>query len=477
MRRSINYVFGALAALLSPAGFVAAQERSTVPERPNVVFILLDDVRADELGCTGHPFAKTPHIDRIAREGARFTNAFVTIPLCSPSRASFLTGQYAHTHGVKDNGDHAALSHKLRTFPRLLHETGYRTAFIGKWHMGSDDRPRPGFDTWVAFPGQGHYVNPTLNINGQRQVVEGYATDILNSKALEFLRQKHDRPFLLYLSHKALHPDVAKNSDGSVAVDKEGLFRPAERHRSLYEGAVFPRRPNANFDVLEGKPALTRPIGKLPPLSRKTGTSDEVIRNRARMLAAVDEGVGEIFQALEDSKTLDSTIVVLTSDHGYFFGEHGLSVERRLAYEEAIRIPLLIRYPPLIKPGTVYDQTVLSIDLAPTLLDLGGVRPPPNMHGRSFIPLFSNPALRLRQSILIEYFSDTVFKRMDRMGYQAVRTPKWKYIAYTELEGMDELYNLEMDPYEQKNLIRDPQATKLLAEARAELQRLLEATR
>src|SRR5262249_15208952 len=193
------------------ASSAAALAGATAP--PNIVFILMDDLRWDELGCTGHPFAKTPNIDRIAKEGANFRNFFVTLPLCSPSRASFLTGQYAHTHGVIDNTDHSPLSHRLVTFPRLLHDAGYDTAYIGKWHMGVDDSPRPGFDRWVSFKGQGVYIDPTLNTDGHAAKTNGYITDILNVAALDFVRAAHQKPFVLYLAHKAVH----------------GPFTPAER--------------------------------------------------------------------------------------------------------------------------------------------------------------------------------------------------------------------------------------------------------
>src|SRR6058998_1499510 len=159
--------------------------------RPNIIFILVDDLRWVALGCMGHPFVKTPNIDRIAKEGALFRNFFVSIPLCSPSRGSFLTGQYPHTHGVIDNADHSALSHKLITFPRLLHDAGYETAFIGKWHMGLDDSPRPGFDRWVGFKGQGVYNDPVLNIDGKVEKTPGYITDILNEQAIRFLKTEH----------------------------------------------------------------------------------------------------------------------------------------------------------------------------------------------------------------------------------------------------------------------------------------------
>ncbi len=342
-------------------------------QRPNIVFILIDDLRFDDLACTGHPWVKTDHIDRIAREGVRFTNAFATTPLCSPNRASILTGLYAHAHGILDNTDRGPQSHKLVTFPRLLKEAGYETACIGKWHMGVDDSPRPGFDHWVSVKGQGRYFDPVLNVDGQTLRVEGYVTDIFNDYAERFLTRPRQKPFLLYLAHKAVHPDLEQRADGSISDPMAGKFVPAERHKDLYAGLSVPRRPNVR-DTLEGKPALQRKIADLPPLGPATGTDDETVRNRLRMLMSVDDGVGRIFKALEQTGQLDNTLVVFTSDHGYFYGEHGLSVERRLAYEEAIRIPLLMRYPKLIRPGTVREQIVLSLDYAPTLLELGGAK-------------------------------------------------------------------------------------------------------
>jgi N-acetylglucosamine-6-sulfatase len=446
------------------------------PARPNIVFVLMDDLRWDDLGCAGHPFVRTPHVDRIAREGALFRNAFATTPLCSPSRASFLTGLYAHRHGITDNTDRSALSRRLVTFPRLLHDAGYETAFIGKWHMGVDDAPRPGFDHWVGVPGQGTYRDPELNVDGKRVKVAGYTTDVFTDRALAFLKRERVRPFLLYLAHKAVHPELAQGPDGRVSDPGASTFLPALRHKKLYAGAPVPRRPNVK-DTLEGKPALQRKVGDLPPLGMKTGTSDEAVRDRLRLLAAVDEGVGRIFKALEEAKQLDNTLIVFTSDHGYFYGEHGLSVERRLAYEEAIRIPLLMRYPRLIKPGTKPDGLSLSVDLAPTLLDLAGVGPPRGMHGRSLVPLLKGEETDPRRSFLIEYFSDTVFPRVHKMGYRAVRTGRWKYIRYAELEGMDELYDLKNDPYEMKNMIKEPGAREALGRLKGELGKLLKETR
>jgi N-acetylglucosamine-6-sulfatase len=446
------------------------------PTRPNIVFILIDDLRWDELGIAGHPYIKTPNIDRIAREGAMFRNAFVTTPLCSPSRASFLTGQYAHTHGITDNVDRSAASHKLVTFPRLLHQAGYETAFIGKWHMGNDDTPRPGFDRWVSFKGQGTYLNPDINEDGQTVKPAGYITDLLNGYAVEFIRRRHDKPFMVYLAHKAIHPEVTQNNDGSVNLADSERFIPAERHRNLYAGKTISRRPNA-MRAPAGKPALQRQIGNLPPLGADTGTRDEVVLGRQRTLMAIEDGVGEILRALKETGQLDNTIIVFTSDNGYFYGEHGLSVERRLAYEESIRMPLLVRYPPIIKAGAVHNEFALNIDLAPTLLSMAGVPVPGHMQGRSLMPLLKGEKVKWRDSFLIEYYSDRVFPRMVQMGYKAVRSGRWKYIHYLELEGMDELYNLRTDPYEMKNLINQPGSDKMLKEVKQELEKLLKATR
>jgi arylsulfatase A-like enzyme len=459
--------------LLVPTSAVSQRPSTALNSpRPNIVFILIDDLRWDELGCVGHPYIKTPHIDRIAKEGALFRNAFMTTPLCSPSRASFLTGQYAHTHGITDNVDRSAASHRLVTFPAFLHRSGYETAFIGKWHMGNDETPRPGFDHWVSFKGQGTYLNPEINENGRMVKRPGYTTDILSGYAVEFIRKQHDKPYLVYLAHKAIHPEVTQSNDGSVNLEDAERFLPAERHQSAYVGVKIPRRPNYGR-APEGTPALQRQIGNLPPLGARTVTPDEAILGRQRTLLAIDESVGEILKALKETGQLDNTIIVFTSDNGYFYGEHGLSVERRLAYEESIRMPLLVRYPILIKAGIVRDEFALNIDLAPTLLSLAGVRVPSEMQGRSLVPLLKGERPVWRKSFLIEYYSDKVFPRISQMGYKAVRSDRWKYIHYLELQGMDELYDLKADPYEMQNLTNAPRVSAPLRQLRSELVRLL----
>lgn len=429
-------------------------------------------MRWDDMRVAGHPFIDTPNIDRLANEGIRFTNAFATTPLCSPSRASLLTGQYARTHGIIDNT--ARPSHQLPVFPLDLQRAGYTTGFFGKWHMGNDASPRPGFNRWVAMPGQGEAVDPNLNIDGEPQVVKGYVTDVLTNFVDAFVKgaRAEAKPFLVYLAHKAVHPNVIQRDDGKVVplADQPGGFVAAPRHRDQYIGRLMPRRQNA-FRTPSDKPALMRRIDGLPPLGRETATTDDEIRGRLEMLLAVDDSVGRIRAGLDRAGVLDNTVFVFTSDHGYFYGEHGLNEERRLAYEETIRIPLLIRFPPRIKAGSISNEMVLTLDLAPTLLALAGLTPPGPMEGRSLAPIFAGDARGWRQSFLVEYYTDTVFPRVLNMGYTAVRTTRHKYIEYRDLQGMDELYDLEADPYEMKNLISMPGSAAIVEQMRSELAR------
>ena len=426
-------------------------ERSSRP--PNIVVILVDDLRWDDIRIAGHPFAETPAIDQLAREGARFLNAFATTPLCSPSRAAILTGQYVHTNGIIDNTARDSASHRLSTFAVPLAQAGYQTAFLGKWHMGNDDAPRPGWTHWAAMKGQGEAINPKLNVDGQRIEATGYVTDVLTDYAVNFMQGARGKPFLLFLAHKALHPNVQQRDDGSVGQlqGQSGGFIPAERHRGRYAASVVPRRRNATVP-LQRKPALQRDIAGLAPLGPGTGTPDKDIRNRLEMLLGVDESLARIEQVLRDMGELDNTVLILTSDHGYFYGEHGLNEERRLAYEETVRIPLIIRYPRLARAGSTPPQMVQTIDLASTILALAGVADTVPRHGMSLLPLLDGSTPSWRSSVLVEYYTDQVFPRTLNMGYQAVRTERHKYIHYTALPGWTNC-TTEADPFELDNII------------------------
>jgi N-acetylglucosamine-6-sulfatase len=462
-----------LAAALLAAAACGGQESRSTAARPNVVVIVVDDARWDDFGFAGHPFVQTPAVDRLAREGTRFLNAFATTPLCSPSRAAILTGQYAHTNGIIDNTARDAASHRLATFASPLAAAGYRTGFFGKWHMGNDDTRRPGWTTWVAMKGQGEAIDPQLNVDGQRVAVRGYVTDVLTDHVVNFMRREPGTPFMAFVAHKALHPNVAQRDDGSVATleGQRAGFIPADRHRGRYAQAKVPRRPNA-LEAPRGVPALLRAIPGLPPLGPGTGTPDADVRDRLEMLLAVDESLGRIVDALREAGALDETAIIFTSDHGYFYGEHGLNEERRLAYEETARVPLVVRYPRAAKADATRTELVQLIDLAPTIVALTGVVDPTPRQGRSLVPLLDGATVPWRSSILLEYYTDTVFPRMLTMEYQAVRNERYKYIQYLELPGMDELYDLETDPYELTNLMGSEAGRRLLPDLQAELARL-----
>jgi N-acetylglucosamine-6-sulfatase len=440
---------------------------------PNVVVILVDDLRWDDIAVAGHPFVKTPTIDRLAREGSRFLNAFATTPLCSPSRAAILTGQYAHTNGIIDNTARDSASHRLNTFAIPMMSAGYETGFFGKWHMGNDDTRRPGWSHWVAMKGQGEAIDPNLNVDGERLVAKGYVTDVLTDYVVNFMRRSQGKPFMVFLAHKALHPNVQQRDDGSVAQlqNQAGGFVPAERHRGRYASSVVPRRQNATV-APSGKPALQRAIPGLPPLSPATGTPDRDVRDRLEMLLGVDESLARIDSALRAMGELENTVVIFTSDHGYFYGEHGLNEERRLAYEETIRIPLIVRYPRMQRMVAQPAQMAQTIDLAPTILAFAGVRDSVTRQGSSLLPVLDGSATTWRTSVLVEYYTDQVFPRTLNMGYQAVRTERHKYIHYLELPGMDELYDLEADPFELKNLMGTDEGRRLLPALETQLGRL-----
>jgi len=459
--------------------------------KPNFLIVLIDDLRFDELGICGHPYMKTPHIDRIGHEGARFTSAFHTTPLCSPNRASILTGQYASRHGIIDNVARDAHSYRLPNYHVILQRLGYETAHVGKWHMGNSGGPRPGYDRWVSFPGHGSIVDPVLNIDGKERKHKGYITDLLNRHAVDFLKKKRRKPFALFLAHKAVHPDAFQAADGTIDLSKGG-YRAADRHKNLYKGERFPLPPSAvpAAEVVKQKPAWKEAFElRVNKASRAVldgigaGTQEE-IRLRAAMMASVDEGMGDIFEVLEANGELDNTFILFLGDNGYFFGEHGLGPERRFAYEEGIKSPFLVRYPAWFKPGTVNDDLVLALDIAPTLVDLAGGKAADcrTMQGLSLKPLAAaaksgKRPKGWRSSFMCEYFSENAMPWLIGMSYKAIRTKRHKYIHWTQksLDGVecDELYDLERDPYEMRNQIGKRSEQGLVARLRKQLAALV----
>lgn len=445
-----RFLQGASGLAASPA--LVGLQRKSGSGRPNFLFILTDDQRWDDLSLMGHPCLRTPNMDRIGREGVHFANAFVTTSLCSPSRASFLTGQYARRNGIRNNSTRLPLN--TVTFGSLLRDAGYDTAHIGKWHMDGMTE-RPGFNHSVTFVGQGAYNDPELLFDGKPRKVPGYVTDLVTDYAVEWLAQKRSQPFCMYIGHKACHLPVI----------------PAERHKNAIAGAVLPV-PESARDTLAGKPAWVRKRSE-----GKTGivnhpNYDLNHRNYLRTLLAVDEGVGRVLEALEKQGRLDRTVVVFAGDNGFFHGEHGLT-NKRAMYEESVRIPLVMRYPALVRPGTVVREMALNIDMAPTFLELAGVPIPERVQGRSWVPLLSRRQKKLRTSFFYEYSLEEGFA--DTPSMEGVRTEGWKYIRYPEIQETDELYDLRTDPREMHNLVNDPAAASQLKAMKAEFERLRRA--
>lgn len=457
--------------------------------KPNFLVILIDDLRYDEFGAGGHPYMKTPHIDRLAQEGALFERAFHTTPICSPNRASIVTGQYASRHGIIDNVARDAMSHRLPNYHLELQKLGYETAHIGKWHMGNDGMPRPGYDTWVSYDGHGRLMDPVLNHDGRYEQHQGHITDVMNALALDFVERDHDRPWSLFFAHKAVHPDAEQGSDGRLRISAQGGYVVATRHQALYEGAIFPRTPAmlAPADVAKHKPAwaecfaLREGDENAKAVLGALHTFDqEEIRLRARMMAAVDEGVGAILAALEKKGELDNTFILFLGDNGFFFGEHGLGPERRFAYEEGIRSPFVVRYPPKVAAGSRRRELVICQDIAPTFISLAGGKPGPQIQGRSLLPLFAHGPAQMRKgwrkSFLVEYWAEQAMSWLVGMSYKAVRTDRHKYIHWVNrgrAGELDELYDLEADPHELRNLNRSRAHAAVREKLRRELRGLV----
>jgi len=451
-----------------------------VARRPNFLVILIDDLRFDEFGAGGHPYMKTPNIDRIAREGVIFERAFHTTPICSPNRASVLTGQYASRHGIIDNVARDAASHRLPNYHLELQRLGYETAHIGKWHMGNDGMPRPGYDHWVSFDGHGRLNDPRLNENGTYVQHRGYITDIMNRMAADFVGRRHGKPWSLFFAHKAVHPDAEQAADGTFKMDG---YRPAERHKDLYRGCVFPKKPNMleAAEIVKQKPAWTEALQLRTNAESRVlldaihAGEQEEIRLRACMMAAVDEGVDMLFEGLAKSGQLDDTFILFFGDNGYFFGEHGLGPERRFAYEEGIRAPFIARYPRRIKAGSRVRELVICQDAAPTFIQLAGGKPGPHIQGRSLLPLLAGRRAGWRKSFLMEYWAENAYPWLVGMTYKAVRTERHKFIRWVNRgrDGeLDELYDLERDPYELVNLAHRPAHRAVRERLRRELRRL-----
>jgi arylsulfatase A-like enzyme len=465
---------GFAGALASSAANCAAAEPS---RRPNVVFILTDDQRFDTIGPSGKSVLKTPHIDRLATEGLYFRNAFCTTSLCSPSRASILSGLYAHSHGVADN--FTEFPADLPSFPQQLQTAGYQTAYIGKYHMGEEnDEKRPGFDYFVTHKGQGKYWDSEFNFNGQRrEVVKGYYTTVVTDMAEKWLRSAAagDQPFLLMLGHKAPH----------------SFYYPEPKYEHVFDEVPI-EYPRTAF-LLEDKPAWFKKrldtwhgiYGPLFDYRKKfPDRSPEAVKDFAAMqraywgtILSVDDSVGRLYALLTELGELDNTLIIFTADNGILAGEHGM-VDKRTMHEPSIRVPLVVRYPGLVPPSAprVIEQQVLTLDFAPTILDICGAPPLAKTHGASWRKLAQGETGPWRTSWYYEYNYEKQFPYTPNV--RGVRTDRYKYIRYPHGDGGPdrheaELYDLTADPDETTNLAQRPEQAERVAELRAELDRLM----
>ncbi|HOX56224.1 MAG TPA: sulfatase [Candidatus Paceibacterota bacterium] len=430
--------------------------------RPNVLVILTDDQRWDAMSCAGHPLLKTPNIDRLAAEGARFANMFVTTSLCSPSRASILSGVFAHRHGVLNN--FTEYPDSLPSYPKRLREAGYETAYFGKWHMGeTNGMPRADFDFWMSHKGQGNYFGNEWNINGRTQYMTGYYTTVVTEHAVEWLKRKHEKPFVLILGEKAPHG---------------GPIEPEPKYERAFDADQIVKP--ANYDAWqEGKPAW---LAESFPTWHGAGGPlynyrdyDKFVRAYLGTLLSVDDSVGRLYATLREIGQLDNTLIVYTSDNGFALGEHG-RVDKRTMYEESIRVPLLVRYPPLVPKGAVISEMALSLDLAPSILDICGAKALKNIDGQSWKPLLAGKTKGWRKSFIYFYNYEKEFPYTPNV--RGIRTADWKYIHYPHGDGgpdryTAELYNLAADPLERHNLISDPSLAGKAAELKKELSRLM----
>jgi len=419
----------------------------------NVVIILSDDHRYDFMGFMGKPkFLETPNMDKIAKDGAHIKNAFVSTSLCSPSRASILTGMYAHKHKVVDND--APVPDDVTFFPQYLQEVGYKTAMIGKWHMGHhNDEHRKGFDKWVSFKGQGVYKNPELNIDGSRIKREGHITDILTEYAKDWINEQNENPFFLYLSHKAVHAE----------------FQPADRHLGKYDNVEieYPESMENTEENYHNKPEWVKnqrySWHGVDHMYHGEMEFDTFYKRYCETLLGVDESIGHVLDALEKKNLLDSTLVIYLGDNGFCFGEHGL-IDKRHMYEDSIRIPMLMHCPELIKSGLKVSELIQNIDIAPTVLELAGIEKPKLMDGHSMVPLLKENKVKWKDEIYYEYYWERPFPHTPTVF--GIRTKKYKYITYHGIWDTDELYDIKNDPNEMNNLINEPDHKDLILELR-----------
>ena len=453
--------------------------------RPNILYIMSDDHASHAMSCYGSRINETPHLDRIAEGGMRFDNCFCTNSICTPSRATILTGTYNHINNVTTLA--SKMDGRQLTFPKLLQKQGYQTAVIGKWHLGHGGIYDPtGFDYWNVLPGQGLYHDPEMFEMGEKKIFKGYVTDIITDFSLDWIRNRDkNRPFCLLCHHKAPHRQ----------------WEPDEKHARMYEDIDIPEPETFNDDysnraraAAEAKMRVDRDLNPgdlkqpvpqgLTPEEEKSWKYQRYIKDYLRCVASIDDNVGRLLNYLDEEGLTDNTIVIYTSDQGFFLGDHGW-YDKRFMYEESLRMPFIIRYPKEIKPGTINENIMLNVDFAPTFLDYAGIDIPEQMQGTSFRPLLNSQVPEDWQtSMYYRYWMHLAHHYV--YAHYGVRTLRYKLIYYyadalgqpgavdEPKEPEWELFDLEKDPYEMNSVYNDPAYSDVVKELKAELRRLQE---
>ena len=464
-------------------------------DRPNILFIMSDDHAYQAISAYGSNRNKTPHIDRLAKEGMRFDRAFVTNSICGPSRAVILTGKYSHLNGFPDNAGDAWFNGKQQTAPKLLQAAGYNTAVIGKWHLNSDPT---GFDFWHILIGQGPYYNPRMKTGDGFVNHQGYTTEIITDVALDWLKNKRDKskPFLLMYQHKAPHrnwqpgpkyldhyKDIELPEPETLFDDYSGRAKPAAENQMSIANHLTPndlkleRQPGltpeqqAAFDKAYGEANENLKAARYTREGMTKWNYQRFAKDYLRCVDAVDDNVGRVLDYLDESGLAANTVVIYTSDQGWYLGEHGW-YDKRWMYEESFRTPLLIRWPGKTKAGSASDKMVMNLDLAETFLDIAGLPIPADMQGRSIVPILQgNAPSDWRTSVYYHYYE---FPQPHYVHpHRGVRTERYKLIHFYTIDAW-ELFDLEKDPREMKSVYADAAYAPVVADMKKELTRLME---
>jgi arylsulfatase A-like enzyme len=467
-RREAMALMGVLPAGTVARGLASLAFASDASRRPNVIFIMADDHASHALSCYGSHINRTPNLDRIARQGMRFENCFVTNSLCGPSRATLLTGKYSHANGYTVN--ERQFDGSQVTFPKLLQKAGYQTAIIGKWHLGSDPT---GFDYWNILPGQGVYLDPEFIGMGVKKQVTGYVTDIITDATLNYLKGcDKNKPFCLLYHHKAPHRSWVPDAKHANLYENDPLPVPATFDDNYANRAAPAREQQMTIEKDLNKTDLKQdPPPGLSGHELKGWKYRRFIQDYLRVIASIDDNVGRLLDYLEESGLARNTIVIYTSDNGFFLGDHGW-FDKRFMYEESLRVPLLVRYPGVIKPGSTSRAFVSNADFAPTFLDYAGTPAPGDLQGRSLRPILEgrNPQ-SWRKSLYYHYYE---FPQPHHVyPHIGVRTERYKLVYYYTIKQW-ELFDLSKDPHELRSLYDDPAHSRTRAQLTAELRRLKE---